>query len=129
METLQTILLADDDSAVLKPLAVRCKNIGLVVFTAENASDAITKIKKEKPHLVIVDMNMPGGGALAVCETMRSMKAFKNVPIIILTGDTNLNMMEEAQKYQAYYVPKTPYAWQTLKPMIGRLLNISKAKW
>lgn len=128
METPQTILLADDDSTVLKPLAIRCKNIGLEVITADNAPNAITQIREAKPDLVILDMNMPGGGAVAVCEIMKSYDELMTIPIIIMTGDSNIKVMEDAQKYQAFYVPKSPYSWQTLKPMIGRLLNISKAK-
>lgn len=123
------ILIVEDDETLLKVLMVRCRNLQMEVITAADAFDARNKIKRHAPDLIILDVNMPGGGAFGVCEMLSKTKHLARIPVIILTGDTSYDTLEQCRQFGAFYVPKSPYAWQTLKPMIGRLLNIAKAKY
>ena len=124
----KTILIADDDESMVRTMTIRCRNLKLAVLTASDATQAITRLRSHAPpSLIVLDMNMPGGGAPAVCEHLRTGQGITSIPVIILTGDTNNEVMMQCQSYGAFYVPKSPYYWQTLKPMIGRLLNITEA--
>lgn len=122
-----TVLIADDDETLVRVLTVRCRNLGLKVMTASNAESAQDHILKHRPDLMILDVNMPGGGAFAVCEMVAAKKELEGIPVIILTGQTDREVMDEARRYGAFYVPKSPYLWTTVKPMIGRWLNIPQA--
>ena len=123
------ILLVEDDETLLKVLTVRCRNLQMEVITASDASDARNKIKRYVPDLIILDINMPGGDAFSVCDLLAKNTQLSKTPVIILTGDTSYDTLEKCRQFGAFYVPKSPYAWQSLKPIIGRLLNITKAKY
>ena len=121
------VLIVDDDESLVRSMTVRCRHLDLAVTSAPNATAAISEFRKNLPDLFILDMNMPGGGAEAVCQALATDPQTAQIPVIILTGDTDNTVMHKCLDYGAFYVPKSPYSWQTLKPMIGRLLNIPQA--
>ena len=126
---MKKVLIVEDDETLLKVLTVRCRNLQMEVITSADAIDARKKITRHVPDLIVLDINMPGGDAFSVCEMLSKSSQLSKIPVIILTGDTSHDTLERCRQYGAFYVPKSPYAWQTLKPMIGRLLNIPKAKY
>ena len=57
----RVILIADDDKDLVELLSFRCRSLGLGVDTAHDALDALTKIDRNRPDVVIFDVEMPGG--------------------------------------------------------------------
>lgn len=123
-----TVLIADDDESLLRVLTLRCRHLGLEVITAPNTMSAKDQLLKHKPDLLILDVNMPGGGAFVVCNVLAAIQELANTPVIILTGETDRDVMDESRRIGAFYVPKSPYLWSTLKPMLGRWLDIPQAE-
>jgi len=124
-----TILIADDDESLIRVLTVRCRNIGLEVVSAPDGTTALEKIQESIPSLMILDVNMPRGGAFHVCQVLARNEKLKQIPVIILTGDSEPAHMDQSLKFGAFYLPKSPYLWESLKPMLGRWFNITKAAW
>ena len=122
-----TLFIADDDESLIRVLTVRCRNLGLVVASAPDGVTAIEKIRQNPPGLIILDVNMPRGGAFDVCRMMAMHKDLEHIPVIILTGDSEPKYMDECRRYGAFYLPKSPYLWDSLKPMLGRWFHIAKA--
>ncbi|MDD5103578.1 MAG: response regulator [Candidatus Peribacteraceae bacterium] len=82
------ILIAEDD-AVLREVYVKKFSIaGFQIRAVENGQEAITEIEKEKPDIVILDLNMPVLDGFAVLE--RYPRAARAFPIVVLSnfGDT-----------------------------------------
>lgn len=123
----KTILIADDDESLVRMLTVRCRNLGLEVVPAPDGAVARQLIQSQKPGLVILDVNMPRGGAFEVCKMMTMHKSLEHIPVIILTGESEPKYMDESRRYGAFYLPKSPYLWDSLKPMLGRWFHIPKA--
>ena len=123
----KTILIADDDESLIRVLTVRCRNLGLEVVSVSDDFSAKLEIQKNPPDLIILDVNMPRGGAFDVCKMMTKHKGLEHIPVIILTGDSEPKHMDESRRYGAFYLPKSPYLWDTLKPMLGRWFHIPKA--
>ncbi len=80
------ILLADDDADIVEFISFNLRKEGYQVFTAENGADALTIAKKEKPHLVILDVMMPQMDGIEACEQMRKVPSLKNAVITFLTA-------------------------------------------
>jgi len=57
---------------------------GFTVISAGNGADGIAKARKEKPHLVVLDLMLPDMNGYRVCEEIRSFN--QQVPIIMLTA-------------------------------------------
>lgn len=59
---------------------------GYHVTTAENGEEALKAAKKENPHLVLLDVMMPGLDGIEVCRELRQMAGMKDVIIAFLTA-------------------------------------------
>jgi DNA-binding response OmpR family regulator len=79
----KTVLTVDDDSAITELLAMLLRTHGYEVITANNGEEAIKFIKEKNPHVVVLDLMMPGMDGWQVCKRVR---AFSNVPIVILSA-------------------------------------------
>ncbi|WP_374315731.1 response regulator [Aquabacterium sp.] len=55
--------------------------------SAETASDGLAAIEAMQPDVALVDINLPDGSGLDLCRKLRSMPAFKKLPLIALSGD------------------------------------------
>ena len=79
----RTILLVDDDALMRRSLAFHLEQAGYQVQTAANAEDALAMVRHSPPHLVLLDIGLPGMDGL---ETLRELKAHHDLPVIFLTA-------------------------------------------
>ncbi len=77
------ILVVDDDPPILDLLSMHLSKDGYDVLTAHDGDQALTKIEKEQPDLVLLDILMPHVDGLTVCELVRE---YSPVPIIIISA-------------------------------------------
>lgn len=80
------ILLVDDEKDILEFLSYNLKKEGYKVFTARNGENAIHLAKEETPHLIILDMMMPGMDGIETCSEMKKIPELENSIIIFLTA-------------------------------------------
>src|SRR5688572_22327567 len=105
------ILIADDDDALVDALARRCQALGLVVERAYDGMSALRKIAALEPDLVILDVNMPSGSGLSVCEMISQDVFLKTIPVIMLTGRTDAPTIAACNRLDAVYLLKGPNVW------------------
>ena len=82
MDTKYKILVVDDESAILELLTLQFQLEGYLVYTADNAKDALEKLLYS-PDLILLDINMEGMDGLTLCSAIRS---HVSVPILFLTA-------------------------------------------
>ena len=80
------ILIADDEVHIIQVVAIKLKNNGFQVFTAENGEKAYELACAEKPDLVITDFQMPVMTGLELIEKLRQNPDTASVPVIMLTA-------------------------------------------
>ncbi len=80
------ILLVDDDKDILEFLSYNLRKEGFNVFTASNGNIAVAEVKKNKPHLIILDIMMPEKDGIETCETIRNTEGINNPIIVLLTA-------------------------------------------
>ena len=78
------ILVVDDDGRLRDLLSRYLEEQGFQVTTLPDARDLDRKLQRDPPHLVVLDLMLPGEGGLAICRRLRS--ASELVPIIMLTA-------------------------------------------
>lgn len=118
----KTVLIADDDADFLTVLAQRCKALGLSVHVATDGLAALAILAREEPDLLILDLDMPAVGGLAVAEKLLGDPTLRPIPVIFCTGLSDPATIERCKALGAHYVIKGADAWPTLKAIIGRLL-------
>lgn len=80
------ILLVDDEPDILEFLSYNLKKEGYQVYTALTGEEGIRLAKKEMPHLVLLDVMMPGVDGMEVCRELRSAQGMDGVVIAFLTA-------------------------------------------
>lgn len=86
MEHKAKILLADDSPSIRALVSEILSDAGFIVVTAEDGQDALDKIYKENPDLLILDYEMPRKTGFEVVQDVRSHTGYLNTPIIIFTA-------------------------------------------
>ncbi|MEI8005012.1 MAG: response regulator transcription factor [Bacteroidota bacterium] len=87
MENKDTIiLLVDDEADILEFLGYNLAREGFQILKARNGQKAIDLAAIHKPHLVILDIMMPGLDGIETCNQLRLMPGMQNALIIFLTA-------------------------------------------
>jgi DNA-binding response OmpR family regulator len=120
-----TILIADDDRELAEILAGRCRRLGLSVITAYEGIPAINAIRDQAPDLVCLDMNLPAGNGLSICEMMAKDPLWSKIPVILLTGNSEPSTIMRCHEMCVYYVQKSTDVWQRIEPLLYELLDIA----
>ena len=80
------ILVADDEIHIVQIVAMKLRNNGFEVVTAENGTDAYRICCEEKPDIIVTDYQMPGMTGIELVEKLRQRPEFAEIPVIILTA-------------------------------------------
>jgi two-component system KDP operon response regulator KdpE len=84
----KSVLIVDDDPAILRLLSMNLKARGYEIFTATDGEESLEAVQKNFIDLIILDLMMPKVDGVEVCRRVRE---WSDVPIIILSarGDEN----------------------------------------
>ncbi len=83
----KTVLIAEDDNALVNILKTRLGALGITVVTAGTGQQALNMIKNKAPNLVLLDIMLPGGmNGFDVMEQMKANPTQKAIPVMILTN-------------------------------------------
>ncbi len=122
---MKRILIVDDDKdmvALTKRFLLIQKDYAVEV--ALDGFEAGEKFVSFKPHLVLLDVRMPGMDGYRVCSRIRSNPENKNVKILFISGNTDDEAVIEMKKVGAdAFLPK-PFEMNNLKEKIQELLSI-----
>ncbi|MFI5394712.1 MAG: polysaccharide biosynthesis protein [Candidatus Binatia bacterium] len=80
------VLVADDESDMRHMISRALRRADLEVITAKDGVDALEKIRATPPHLVILDLMMPGLGGLEVFQQLKRDPATRHVPVMLMTA-------------------------------------------
>lgn len=80
------ILIVEDNAQNMKLLLMTLKPHGYVLLEAEDGQEALKIAVRDKPDLIIMDIQLPKVSGLEVTRMLRQMPAFNHVPIIAITA-------------------------------------------
>jgi CheY-like chemotaxis protein len=83
---MSTVLLVDDDLENLWALQLALESSGHHVMLAETGPEALQKLQREVPRLIVTDWQMPGMDGSELCRRVRSQQALAELPIILLSA-------------------------------------------
>ncbi|KQY89197.1 MULTISPECIES: diguanylate cyclase [Roseateles] len=89
LDARQSLLLVDDDAASVQVLARMLHGLGELRF-ALSGEDALRLAHESAPDLVLIDAEMPGLSGLEVCAALHADPLLADVPVIIVTGHTEV---------------------------------------
>jgi len=102
-----SVLVVDDEPLTQDLLRLMLEPAGFRVSGAEDGLEALQKVKEVKPDIMILDVMMPYMDGITVCKKLRAQAETADLPIVMLSGKTHLNAVEEGLQAGANrYLPK-----------------------
>lgn len=122
-----TVLLVDDDPAVLDALGLYLESKGFNVARLDKAQDALDRIAAGGPASCIVcDVRMDGLTGLDLQERLE--EAGSKIPLILITGHGDIDMAVRAIKAGAHDFLEKPFQEQRLAASIHAALSAARAR-
>lgn len=90
-----TLLVADDEDSNLDLLVRLFEPLGWEVTTAINGQEALWKVERKVPDIILLDVSMPGLDGYEVCRQLKRREEYKRIPVIFLTARTGPESMLE----------------------------------
>lgn len=80
------ILITDDSPTIISMMKEVLEKEDYAVVTAVDGQEALDKVKKERPDLIVLDLMLPKINGYKVCAMLKFDKNLRSIPIIILTA-------------------------------------------
>ena len=114
------LLIVDDEPLILEVLSEHFK-ADYDVETALNGADALGAILRERPDVVMLDINMPRMNGVEVLKDIKQID--DSIAVIMVTANEQVSMAAEALRNGAFgYVPK-PFDFRYLDHMLATILD------
>lgn len=127
------ILVVDDSDIILQALKNFFKDYNFEVVTCHDGLEGIQKAGEILPSLIILDLMMPNLDGLKMLRVIKIMDNIKEIPVIVISGNTNRRNVVAAIEAGAEKVLSKPLKKEILKKTIAEVLgpeifNKAKAK-
>jgi CheY-like chemotaxis protein len=121
------ILVVDDDACVVALLQDYLKGFGHAVATEHDAAGAMRAVAAEKPDLVILDFEMPGGSGGLVAERLAAAKGTADMRIIFLSARPLTQVAQSVKPSALYRFLTKPVNFDILERTLKEFLGPAKA--
>jgi CheY-like chemotaxis protein len=127
--TQKLILLVDDDDEIMTAMKAAMKQLDVRIDTANNGNQAIDKVEKIEPDLVVLDMMLPRKSGFLVMERIRLRRERAQSPlpyVIMVTGNPGQRHKQYAQTLGVNEYLNKPFRMDRLISAIEKLLGITR---
>lgn len=118
------ILIVDDDENIGSGLKQVLLESGYSVSTCQQASDALVELEKEHIDLVVTDIRLPGMSGVDL--TKRILEKWADVPIIVMTGYSEIEIAVEVLKLGASDFIRKPFTPAAIRESVNIVLEQSR---
>jgi len=115
------ILVVDDEIHIVHVVAIKLRNNGYEVISAENGSEAFELACEEQPDMIVTDYQMPVMTGLELVEKLRQCDQTKNIPAILLTARNFAISQEQQEQLQISGCLSKPFS---PKELLGNIEDI-----
>jgi PleD family two-component response regulator len=119
------ILFADDDAAMRQFVASALRTAGHQVRLAVNGTEALQEVHRQAPDLVLLDYRMGKPDGLDVCRELKADPRFAHLPVLILTGEGQIeNRLSGFDAGADDYLGK-PFDTRELLARVGAMIRLA----
>jgi two-component system response regulator (stage 0 sporulation protein F) len=118
--TKKRILIVDDEPLIIEVLSEHFKE-AYDIETAMNGTDALAAVVRQRPDLMLLDINMPRMNGVEVLKDVK--KIDESIAVIMVTANEQVSLAADALKSGAFgYVPK-PFDFRYLDHMVATIFD------
>ena len=119
-----TLLLVDDEPAVLKVTQRLLERRGYQVVACHSAEEALTRLGQEVFDVVLSDVQMPGIGGLGLLRVVHEQDA--ELPVILVTGNPSDEAELAAKQLHVFQYLTKPVAYEQLDQVVADATSSSR---
>ncbi len=124
----ERILVVEDNRTITTVVKYFLELEGFEVLLAENGLVGLKTAQRERPSVIVTDVNMPGMDGIAMVKALRSDPATRNIAILMLTSEDNLDSETRALSAGADDYILKPVEPRRLAARVKALLARSKGR-
>lgn len=121
------IMVVDDDEFQCKVLREILASAGWDVTIAGSGTAALASLGKRRPDLVLMDVNLPDMDGVEVTRRLKAVEQFAAIPVIMITGHSEKNVVVESRKAGAVDFVVKPFDRNILLAKVRHLLDTASA--
>ena len=118
----QKILVIDDSNTNVVLLEAILGTKGYKIMSAFSVKEALNIIKRDRPHLILLDLLMPEVSGFDFLEHIKSNEKLNSIPIIVISALTDDLNIEKTRKMGAVEFIRKPVNIQTLVKTVELVL-------
>ena len=118
-----TILIVDSDVEQAETLADRLEQQGFRALSAVSGEAALELVKRQRPHLVVMDVRLADMDGMRVCQQLADNSATCGIPIILLSRMTRPDIIRCSRAAGCEYYVRKPYDPNALLTLIQHSLR------
>jgi|GEM_PF-1420879 CheY-like chemotaxis protein len=123
-----TILIVEDDEVTLQFTSKYLEKQNFRPLEATTAEEGVKLATREKPDLILMDINLPGMNGIEAVEHLRAKTQTKTIPIIMLTGESSRKSVESCLQHNVNEYILKPFDPDNLfQKIIDCLIQTKKA--
>lgn len=119
----KNILIVDDSESIREVVGFTLTNAGHKVKVAVDGEDALKFFDGSKIDLVVTDLHMPNMDGIELIKKVRQMEAYKFIPILFLTTESQQSKKEEAKNAGATGWIVKPFVPEKLLAAISKVVR------
>jgi len=119
----QTILIIDDDEAMVDVLARRLGQQGFDPISADSGEAGLATARFRRPALIVLDLRLPDTDGFTVCQWLVDSAETCDIPVIILSGVERPDIIRRCRAAGCQYFVRKPYDPNALLVLIRQALE------
>ncbi|MGE5517121.1 MAG: response regulator [Bacteroidota bacterium] len=119
----KTVLCVDDSASMRQMVRLTLSGAGYDVVEAADGSEALKKTQGATFQMVVTDLNMPVMDGLALIKELRKLPAYRGVPIVFLTTESDDDKKKEAKAAGATGWITKPFKQEQLLSVVKKVLG------
>lgn len=116
------VLIVDDEIHIVHVVAIKLRNNGYDVLSADNGAEAYELACREMPDIIVTDFQMPVMTGLELVEKLRQNEQTKDTPVIMLTARSFAISKEQQEQLQISGCLSKPFSPRELLENIEDIL-------
>ena len=119
----RSVLIVDDDLELAESLALGLNRQGFLTSLADRADLALTLALSDRPDLILLDFGLPDMDGFAVCQRLEENRSTASIPVIMLSGSVEDEMIRRARAAGCQFYLQKPYDPNALLTLIDLVLS------
>jgi two-component system chemotaxis response regulator CheY len=120
---MKKILAVDDSPSIRQMVKLTLSKAGYEVTEANDGADGLRKAQSSQVDMVVTDLNMPIMNGLGLIRELRKLAAYRGVPILFLTTESDPEMKKQAKAAGATGWITKPFQQDQLIAVIKKVLG------